>query len=519
MAARPPIRSVVVKTPTPTPVQQRLSTAQAQTARSARAQHILATDPQYGGAGDPWSHLRESLARPVATDARGFVKSPIADRTARLAPAKAATPRAKKAPIKVTVHPDGRVEVHHTPLVSTSTASAVPVHTVSAHPVRPTKAAPARTPAGVVSTAPVQTVEQQAQGLLDPVKKAILDAINQRVTAEQGAITGYSKDLAGLMGSYGPASKAAYGNAEVGQAAVDAATGGTLAGQGQAGQAELAAKLAAIDADPATAARINATAGANTAGATGALAARGSSSLSDLISRGASARDYGAKLPGVAGLYGLQATKAAQSKATTDTANAVATLEGQYPSLVTSLKQNQQQQSANETTRALAATQALGAAPPWAAKILGVPPGTPSAAIKAATVKGKAASVAAQAKVDTAARKVNLPLSKTYGILVNANAEPILKNGKVVPVPGQPPSKTQGLSAKDFLKFQSQALGAARNYHGTWSDAKGNQFPPLSWQQYLTHGESAGIPINVLIAEGRKVYSQAEIKRGLIPKG
>lgn len=451
-----------------------------------------------------------------AVGARVVVRNaPVADFTHGGMGHAASTPKAgsRTPKVKVTVHTDGRIEVHHSPTVAAPVSSA---HTdTSGPPV--THAHPVRTPAarGAAPAARQQTVEQQAQGLLDPVKKAILDAISQRVTAEQGAITGYSKDLAGLMGSYGPASKAIYGEAKAGQSAVDAALGGTLAGQGQSGQAELAAKLAQIDADPATAARINAAAGANTAGASGAFAARGAASLSDLISRGASAQDYGAKLPGVAGLYGLQATKTAQSRATTDTANAVSTLEQQYPALVQGLKQNQQQQSANETTRALAAVQALGKAPAWAAKILGVPPGTPSAAIKAATTRATAATNAASAK----AGKVDLPLSKTYGILVNSSADPILKNGKVVPVPGQAPSQTMGLSPKDFLKYKTQALGAARNYHSTWSDSKGNQFPPLSWQQYLTHGENAGIPSQILVAEGRKVYSQAEIKRGLIPKG
>lgn len=300
--------------------------------------------------------------------------------------------KAAKAPVKVTVHPDGKVEVHHNPPTTPASTAPARPKTAPKPAAKPVKAAPKP-----VAKAP-QTVEAQAQGLLDPVKKAILDAINTRTAAEQGAITNYSKDLAGLMGSYAPASRASYGNAEVGQAAVDAATQSTLSGQGQAGANELAAKLAQINADPGTAARLNDQAGANVTGAVGALAGRGSSSLSDLISRSASAQDYGAKLPGVAGLYGLQATKSAQSKATSDTATAVSQLEQQFPGLVTSLKQNQQQQSANETTRALAAVQALGAAPPWAAKILGVPPGTTSAQIQAAQTRATATTTAAQTR-------------------------------------------------------------------------------------------------------------------------
>jgi len=256
--------------------------------------------------------------------------------------------KATKAPVKVTVHPDGKVEVHHNP---------------DPAPVAASKPATKAAPKPVVKAAPKpvvkapQTIEQQAQGLLDPVKTAILDAINTRVGAEQGAITSYSKDLAGLMGSYAPASRASYGNAEVGQAAVDAATGATLQGQGQAGQAELAAKLAEINADPGTTARLNTEAGANVTGAVGALAGRGSSSLSDLISRSASAQDYGAKMPGVAGLYGLQATKSAQARATTDTANAVSTLEQQYPGLVQQIRASNDRSSQLKLEQQLAQKQ------------------------------------------------------------------------------------------------------------------------------------------------------------------
>lgn len=81
----------------------------------------------------------------------------------------------------------------------------------------------------------------------------------------------------------------------------------------------------------------------------------------------------------------------------------------------------------------------------------------------------------------------------------------------------QEKGKYRGLKSKDYQHFASQALGAARNYHATWQDANGQDQDPLSWQQYLTHGLNAGIPMWVLIEQGRRVYSQPEIRKGLIP--
>ena len=118
--------------------------------------------------------------------------------------------------------------------------------------------------------------------------------------------------------------------------------------------------------------------------------------------------------------------------------------------------------------------------------------------------------------------KANASLSKSLGYLVDGSGNPILQGGKKVTLP-KPASAAKkgplGLSAKDYQTKTSLALGAARNYHSIWKDANGKEQAPLSWQQYLTHGESAGIPIAILIAQGRKVYSPDERKLGLIPGG
>lgn len=416
--------------------------------------------------------------------------------------------------VKVVIHPDGKIELHHAAPTShfqtykgdvpgavqsrvqnkqtgvTSDRYSIPggkqqiaFAAGKGFYARPTAAAPVsvRTPV-VAPPAPIpQTIQQQAQSILDPVSKSITDAINARVQAQQSAITGYSKDLAGLMGQYAPASKAIYGDAQQGQAAVDAATGGVLQGQGQAGQDALGAELAKISADPGTAARLNATAAANTTGATGALAARGSASLSDLISRGASAQDYGAKQPGIAGLYGLQATKAAQSQGTNDTASAVGQIEQKLPDVIQQLKGNQQaaatnrqQQAANETSRAVAATQLLGKAPPWAAKILGIKPGSSTqqavSAAQASTdrqaaaaAKVTAASTSANAKVTAAGTSAAAKVTAAK-VLADARTAAAAKKASSVAVKPLSPTtlRKAGTDAEDL-------------YHGVQkTDSKGN---------------------------------------------
>lgn len=518
--AQPPIQSVVLKTATPTPAQttqiRAVKAAAVPNTWSASTDPIVGAGPSgtglhmtrsgryvnaagfYAGGVTPLSQAAAAQSRsgpaPVKTNARGFVASPIGG----LKGGAVASP--KVAPVKVTVHPNGKIVVHSTPAAApaspvSAAASAAPAQTATPVKAKPvvTRQATATTPA-----APVQTVEQQAHALLDPVVQSSTDAINTRIAAQQAAINSSAQTLADLMGKYAPASKAAYGGAEVGQAAVDSALGGTLSGQGQAGQDALAAQLAKINADPGTTARLEGTAAANTTGATGALAARGSSSLSNLIAQNTSAQDYGSKLPGVAGMYGLQSTKAAQTQGTTDIANATAALEAKYPDLVNQIKttNNQQKQLAFEN------------------KLAGYKNTVAQTNATTAQTKASNAAAAATAKQTRAAGKVDLPLSKTYGILVNANAEPILRGGKTVPVPG---STTGGLSVKDFTKYQSLAKAGAITAHNGGTDAKGNVLPPISWLQYRQHGLSAGIPEAILIAVGKTVYSPREIKLGLIP--
>jgi hypothetical protein len=117
--------------------------------------------------------------------------------------------------------------------------------------------------------------------------------------------------------------------------------------------------------------------------------------------------------------------------------------------------------------------------------------------------------------------KANATVSKALGYLADASGDAIKVNGKRVAIPTSTGSVKGplGLNARDYQKYNSLALGAARNYHSTWQDKSGSDQDPLTWQQYLTAGEQAGIPIAILVAQGKKVYSAKERKQGLIPGG
>lgn len=117
-----------------------------------------------------------------------------------------------------------------------------------------------------------------------------------------------------------------------------------------------------------------------------------------------------------------------------------------------------------------------------------------------------------QASIDAADRSAAIRAAQ-LGITEARLKAQLIKDASTAKEKG----RYHGLKTKDYQHFASQALGAARNYHAPWKDADGNDQDPLSWQQYLTHGLNAGIPMWVLIDQGRKVYSQQEIKQGLIP--
>lgn len=522
----PPVQSVVFKTPSPTPAQ----TTQIRTVKAAAIPNSWsASDDPIIGAGPAGTGLHmtrsgryvnsagfyaggvtprtqaaaaqnQSGPTPVKTNARGFVASPLGGLKG------GGRPSVKVAPVKVTVHPNGKIEVHATHTAPALAASAAPAGASVLAPTSSGRGSAPQTyamttggekviPATVPVTAPL-TVEQQAQRELNQIRPEILGPINARIAAQQAAINSSAQTLADLMGKYAPDAKAIYGNAQVGQAAVDSALGSTLSGQGQAGQDELAAKLQAIGADPGTVARLTSTAAANTTGATGALDARGSSSLSDLISQGTSAQDYGSKLPGVAGMYGLQSTKAAQAQGTTDIANAVAALEAKYPDIVNQIQTNRNQQAQINFERGVQLLNQTGVMTPEIRKLLGggAPVGTPTLA----KTKADAAAAAAAKNAGIAAGTVDLPLSVRLGYFVNKQGQMI--GSKPIPVPPAAPKQSAPLSRHEILQQHAQAATIAYGaFNGV--DGKGNPAPKLTWGNAMEEMRKAGIKADIARAE------------------
>lgn len=111
----------------------------------------------------------------------------------------------------------------------------------------------------------------------------------------------------------------------------------------------------------------------------------------------------------------------------------------------------------------------------------------------------------AQQNADTAAYR-----AKVAAATAAANVASKAQSAKVK-------AKTHGLTPQAYQRYAAKALGAARNYHRTWTDSKGNTNPPLTWQQFMTAAQAQGIPTWVIIEQGRKIYTPAEIKQGLVP--
>lgn len=220
---------------------------------------------------------------------------------------------------------------------------------------------PNHKPKAKPSVAPAQTDQQWAQALADtllgPVQKSTTDALNQAANARQGSVTAATAELAKLFGQYGPTAAGGYDQNIAGDAAVSQSLADRLNNQGAAGSSDIAAKLAAISADPALAARVSGEVSQYGTGAANAGFAIGAADLNRLLSEKAHAKDYGAKLPGIAGQYGLQATQQLQGDTQRQISDAITQLQQKRPDLVMGLLNQRNQQHQQDLLNRLAAKQ------------------------------------------------------------------------------------------------------------------------------------------------------------------
>jgi hypothetical protein len=184
---------------------------------------------------------------------------------------------------------------------------------------------------------------------LDPILKQISDAINARSASGQSAIRGTTSALGSLFSQAAPATAAAFSEARGAQSAADNALADRLAGFGKNLAGEQNQQLASINAPAATGEMTGQTAQTGT-GASNANFARGSAELGALTSHGANALAYDAKLPGIAGLTGLQNSRNLEAQLAHELADQTGKVQAEAPGLIQSILQHLRD---NETQKAV----------------------------------------------------------------------------------------------------------------------------------------------------------------------
>lgn len=305
-------------------------------------------------------------------------------------------------------------------------------------------------PSSGAPATPQQSVLDQAKQIVaaqvDPIIQEIQKVEQARATAGQNAITGYTTAEQQLLNNEPGIASAAYGAAQQGQNAIDAAIAGQLKSSGDQNASALGAKLAAIAADPATAARINGQASSDVTGNVGAQYASNSATASALGQEGAADQGYLAKLPGIAGLAGLQASKGLQGQVNTDLQTQLGQITSQVPgmtqSALSSLLSAQTESQKNQIAAIIssgydpATGQLTASARAALANALGVDPvtGAPTARTVAAASSAATKAAAASTKANTIS--VGVSKAARAGIALNAQGQPVLVNGHTVKFTG-----------------------------------------------------------------------------------
>lgn len=209
--------------------------------------------------------------------------------------------------------------------------------------------------------APPPTIAQRAQKEIDPVIAAITAAANAKAAAASQAIQGlagsYAHQLAGI--DYG----APYANELAGTAAVDAALRDSLAGGGSKLASALSSDLGALAGSSGAPAVQQEAAALTSRGesAGNTRLASGSAALDNLLAQAAAGKGYGAAMPGIVDLAGLQGAKQAEGNAQQAIDQGVQQEEAQLPSIMQQIKSDRMAAKNLKLTRAKdAATLAQG---------------------------------------------------------------------------------------------------------------------------------------------------------------
>lgn len=474
------------------------------------------------------------------------------------------------APVRASRRPAQRLPLH--PAAAPAAANPFALLT----PAQIQQQVAART-AGLPPVLTEQQLAARAQGEVDPLIAAISARINARAQAGAGAISGYTKQLASDLGQYAPQAANIYGQAQQAQAGTDAALSQMLSGQGNDLAANLSAKLGAAGMPQTVIDKTTGDAKTVGTGSAGALYGTGSAALSNLISQGASAQDYASKLPGIAGLGGLQSMRALEQQSQSQLADQSAQVEQQLPTILSSLRTGNQQAQADRATTAnsiwdslmgrneriatgnrsradtLAANRqaradalslgtarnatTIAAANTRAAATIAEANQRNQTTIALADGRNRTAISLAKVKADQQAAndaKPNATLSKGLGYLVDSTGNYIpdkngnprvlpgfkVQNGQIVKTgtPKVPKTATpKTLTPKQRQDYMGTAATIADNAQSGFTDAKGVAHPAISAAGALKEMRQEGVPDTIAIQAINRAYGTNFNPRGKLP--
>lgn len=153
--------------------------------------------------------------------------------------------------------------------------------------------------------------QSEANSQTSPLLQQLQQAIEARSQSGSNAIGGYTKSLEGLFSNVAPQTAGIYNQAIQAQSGVNSELANRLGNFGQQQQQQIGNKLAYAGPSGQS---VASNAGLVGQGAANAGFAKGAAETSMLRTQGAAAQAYGAQLPGIAGLTGLQTIKHLQNQ-------------------------------------------------------------------------------------------------------------------------------------------------------------------------------------------------------------
>lgn len=363
---------------------------------------------------------------------------------------------------------------------------------------------------GGSGSASAPSIEQQAQGEIDPIIAALTGQATSQANAAAAAIQGLTNSYGQQLGAinYG----APYSNAEAQQAAVDAALQASLTGQGNTLSQQLASQLgSAVGASGQGAVQQVANQAASQgAGGGNAEMANGSAALSNLIADAAAANSYGSQIPGIVALAGLQGVQQAEGNAQNEIAQGALQAESQLPTIEQQLRSNKLQAQSLANTKAYQRAEI-------AAKdaTLGLQRYKDVNSVN----QGLARLGIEQQNANTAVSRLNLEAQKAASSNQQAWARIGIEDDRLkMEIAKQNLSaKSGGLSAEEISRYKSIADSwVTRTAGTTLNPTTGKVEPALTPEQATTQALKEGVPLSVIVPAMEKYAKANGVSEGRI---